>query len=116
MDIDDFKLVNYYFGHDIGDQILVMVANRLNRWVSLKDLVVRLSGEEFLLIIQIEESINKIELVASSILTNLKQTYEINKKNINISCSIGIWYYPNHGDNIEVLIKKSDLAMYESKK
>lgn len=115
IDLDGFKGVNDTYGHIAGDRILKMVAQRLLKIVRKADTVGRIGGDEFL-IIQTEVYANTdAARVADKILHQLADPFELDGTKIKIGASIGIAMYPTHGDDLQVLIKKADNAMYETK-
>jgi diguanylate cyclase (GGDEF)-like protein/PAS domain S-box-containing protein len=115
IDLDGFKSVNDSFGHEAGDRILKMVAQRLLKNIRKADIVARIGGDEFL-IIQTEVN-NKADAtcVAGKIVQQLSAPFDLNGNQIIIGASIGIAMYPAHGDNSRDLIKKADNAMYQTK-
>lgn len=117
LDIDDFKLINDYLGHFNGDLLLKEIANRLSNYIRNDDVVIHLSGDEFVIIINNVDRKRDIALIAKDIISLINQPIILNnKKEVNISCSIGIAIYPDHTNNIERLMKKADIAMNEAKK
>lgn len=116
LDIDDFKLVNDYLGHYNGDQLLKKVAIRLKNLIQSDDLIIHLSGDEFVVIINNIDEKESINQTANKIINSVNEAFNIGEKVVNISCSLGISIYPEHGVNIDNLLKKADIAMYEAKK
>jgi len=114
IDLDGFKAVNDTYGHEIGDILLQTVAHRLKQNIRKNDLVARLGGDEFTIILK-DISQNKIKEIASKIISDIKQTININNLKIYVGSSIGIYVY-NKSDNINDIITKADIAMYEAKK
>jgi len=114
IDLDGFKKVNDIFGHDVGDQVLQEVANRLKSSVREYDMVARLAGDEFTVLLSeiiTEEAIQ----MAERILEALQVPVSIKKTSVQVTPSIGIAFYPHHGKNIETLLKHADQAMYQAK-
>jgi diguanylate cyclase len=116
IDIDDFKLINDYSGHASGDRILKLFAKRLLSIVKERDIVSRISGDEFLIILRENTSLANIEIVSSKIIETINQPFLVRGREINISCSIGVSLYPDHGSDLDALIKKADITMYEAKR
>jgi diguanylate cyclase (GGDEF)-like protein len=116
IDIDNFKYINDSFGHDVGDMLLIEVSNRLKNTVRKSDLVCRIGGDEFVLILN---NINDKEYV-SKILDKVKEILQkpiyAKDKKLDITFSAGIAIYPDDAENKEDLLKFADIAMYESKK
>ncbi len=123
VDLDRFKSVNDCLGHARGDQLLVMVANRLRVTVTAelgendrpRPLLARLAGDEFTLFFPDIESVAAVEMVARRIALAISEPFELNGNNIDIGASIGVAVSPDHGDSIERLMRAADLAMYRAK-
>ena len=114
IDLDGFKSVNDAFGHHIGDQLLVQMANRLHNKLNQSHKLFRIGGDEFVLISE-NTDINEAIQLAEEILHFIQETYLIASKDINISASLGIAMYPEHGTNIQDLLINADVAMLVSK-
>ena len=114
IDLDGFKSVNDAFGHHIGDQLLVQMANRLHNKLNQSHKLFRIGGDEFVLISE-NTDINEAIQLAEEILNFIQGTYLIASKDINISASLGIAMYPEHGTNIQDLLINADVAMLVSK-
>lgn len=115
IDLDRFKLINDTLGHDVGDQLLVKVAERLNFLVHDKDSICRLGGDEFAILLTELSSDKEVVCVAEKIITSLAQSYMINQRELIITPSIGISRCPFDGNDIQTLLKKADVAMYKAK-
>ena len=117
IDLDRFKYVNDTFGHDAGDDLLVQVSKRLQSCVREVDTVARLGGDEFLIILSDVKKPIGVRLIAKKILTQLSSKFELSDiaDSVNISCSIGIAFYPDDGIGKDELLKKADAAMYQAK-
>jgi len=117
LDLDQFKPVNDTLGHDIGDLLLKEVALRLQACVPRdSDTVSRLGGDEFVILLaQIDKATDAV-LVAGKILAALERPFCIGPHVIDISASIGIAVYPQHGEDVSQLLKSADTAMYLAKK
>lgn len=115
IDLDHFKEVNDSLGHDVGDQLLGQVADRINQCVREADTVARMGGDEFtVILLQINDPIY-IGKVAENIIRKISQPFIIGTKELNISASIGIVTCPKDGDEAGQLLKKADVAMYSAK-
>jgi len=114
LDLDRFKQINDTLGHDIGDELLKMVAQRLMNCVREQDTLSRQGGDEFIAILP-DADITGAELVAAKMLNAIIQPYMINKHELRISSSIGIAVYPDQAQDAESLIKYADVAMYQAK-
>lgn len=115
LDLDGFKQVNDTLGHDTGDQLLKVVAQRLTNSLRSSDIISRLGGDEFTVILPGIPQAEYAAKVAENILENLSQVFLLEGKNIFVTVSIGISLYPLDGDIEETLIKKADVAMYRAK-
>ncbi|MBF0195510.1 MAG: diguanylate cyclase [Magnetococcales bacterium] len=116
LDLDRFKSINDEMGHDIGDSLLVEVAQRLRNLMRINDIVARLGGDEFTIILSDDgPSVEHIKLVGNKIIDAIQEPFIINNHICKIGSSIGISRYPEDGDNSEILIKKADIAMYAVK-
>ncbi|MFQ6371672.1 EAL domain-containing protein [Shewanella sp. YIC-542] len=113
IDLDDFKHVNDAMGHQFGDEVLKMVAGRLQKQVPVDGMLFRFSGDEFLLLSP-HDSVGTIEL-AQSLISAASRTLTIDDKVINIGCSIGIAISPSDGETIDQLVGSADAAMYRAK-
>ncbi len=115
-DLDKFKPVNDTLGHGIGDVLLQQVANRtLGILQRSSDTLARLGGDEFVVLLPQVAAIANAVTIAEKILKVLQEPFEIEGHAINISCSIGIAVFPDHGENELTLMKNADDAMYSSK-
>ena len=115
-DLDKFKPVNDTLGHGIGDVLLQQVASRTLRIMQRSsDTLARLGGDEFVVLLPQIAAIENAVTIADKILKTLQEPFEIEGHAINISCSIGIAIFPDHGEDELTLIKNADDAMYFSK-
>lgn len=115
LDLDKFKQVNDTYGHGVGDQLLKMVAERIGSNVREDDTVARLSGDEFIVILESITTHQGAATAAEVINNKLVQPFHINGKILNIDVSIGTAIYPDDSEDIEELIKIADEAMYAVK-
>lgn len=115
IDIDNFKSINDSYGHSYGDELLKQIARRVEKIVTKKELIIRYSGDEFLII---TKSIDKkeLEILAIKILENLKEIFKIKKYNFSVTASLGIASLPTDGKSFDELKRASDMAMYIAKK
>jgi diguanylate cyclase len=114
IDLDHFKPINDNFGHHVGDAVLVAVAQRLNATVRACDYVARLGGDEFVAIIEDISVDEDITPIISRVVESIKESFNINEHQINISCSVGVAIYPGDGD-VDKLMICADAAMYKAK-
>lgn len=116
IDLDEFKPVNDEFGHQMGDLLLQQVARRLSVCVRREsDTVARIGGDEFVVMLPDIETVHAATLVAENILAALNRSFEIGEHQIQISSSIGIALFPEHGQDEATLFKSADAAMYRAK-
>ena len=115
IDLDGFKNVNDSFGHERGDRILQMAAERLLETVRKADTVARIGGDEFLIILTEVNDKAAAANVAGKIVQQLSSPFDLDGNEIKIGASVGIAMYPAHGDNSRDLIRKADNAMYKTK-
>ena len=114
IDLDQFKTVNDGFGHHVGDQLLVQMTARIHRKLAANEKLLRIGGDEFLLIIERASMEHTVDM-AEQILAAIQERFLITWKEINISASIGIAMYPEHGQNLQDLLMNADAAMLTSK-
>lgn len=115
LDLDRFKHVNDSLGHPVGDELLRIVAQRLQGALRQDEIVARLGGDEFIILIENAGNHYVIEGVARKILTVLTQPFMAHGHKLEIGTSIGISCYPGDGLDAITLIKHADLAMYQAK-
>lgn len=115
IDLNNFKSINDNYGHEMGDLLLAEFGKRIKEKVRTVDMVSRIGGDEFLLIMT---SLNKCDLeqFLNRFIKELKEPYFIDSKKFYISSSIGISRFPTDGSTFQELLKKSDMAMYKAKK
>ncbi|MFM9912913.1 MAG: diguanylate cyclase domain-containing protein [Methylophilaceae bacterium] len=116
LDLDKFKPVNDTLGHEVGDSLLKQVAQRLQLCMRASDTVARIGGDEFVVLLPLIESEQDATTVAEKILVALNQEFQIAPHTINISSSIGIAIFPQHGEDDKALTINADTAMYYAKK
>ncbi|MFZ6749694.1 EAL domain-containing protein [Undibacterium sp. Ren11W] len=115
IDLDQFKAINDSMGHDVGDLLLIEVADRLRSCVRGDDVVARQGGDEFILFMpKIDEPKNAATL-AKKLQTILSAPFKIGERDVYVGSSIGIAVSPHDGDEVDVLLKNSDTAMYQVK-
>ena len=121
LDLDDFKRINDSLGHSVGDELLVMVANRLKKVLRSCDTFSRIGGDEFVILLEhIESEIDNLSdqasLISAKIIEVFSEAFDLGNGKYNISVSIGISVI--HGENIsaEEVLQRADTAMYRSKK
>lgn len=115
LDVDGFKIINDCLGHSFGDELLQQIAQRLHACAREADTVARLGGDEFLIALGPIDSSSDAGLVAERIARELNPPFELHGHSLTVTCSIGISVFPDHGKDVESLIKNADAAMYASK-
>jgi diguanylate cyclase (GGDEF)-like protein/PAS domain S-box-containing protein len=116
MDLDKFKAVNDTLGHAAGDDLLKQVATRITARLRDSDLVARLGGDEFVILLEDCPTAEDAEKVATNVIADLTVPFELNDGNVvQIGASIGISFYPKHGDTPEKLTDNADQALYKAK-
>lgn len=116
LDLDGFKQVNDRHGHPVGDVVLRIVAERLGHCLRESDLVGRIGGDEFVIVLSRIESPDDASLVASKIIARLAEPIDVQGDVCQVGASIGIALFPYHGQNETELLKAADDAMYRVKK
>ncbi|MFC6463462.1 putative bifunctional diguanylate cyclase/phosphodiesterase [Marinilactibacillus sp. GCM10026970] len=114
IDLDRFKVANDTLGHQIGDEILIKAAKRIEEVLAPDMQVFRLGGDEFAVII-VQETDSKCKGVAENILQNIQKPFKINDYEVSLTASIGISVFPKNGRSYEELFKFADTAMYLAK-
>ncbi len=115
LDLDKFKRINDTLGHQAGDELLLVIAERLRSCVRKQDTVARLGGDEFTILLEDIQDTDKIANIAKLILSSLKQPIKLGKHEIIVSTSIGITLTPDDSDCSETLMRNADLALYMAK-
>ncbi len=116
MDIDLFKEINDTLGHAIGDALLIEAAQRIASVVSDTDMVARIGGDEFAILVSDFKGKDQLAMLAVDVANKLSAPFAIDEINFFVSASIGIACYPTDSDNVDDLIKYADTAMYDAKK
>lgn len=114
LDLDHFKHINDNLGHPVGDTLLMELANRLEAVIRREDILSRLSGDEFILVLPDTDTEGATH-VAEKILWTVAQPYHIAHQDLVVTASIGIAMYPDNGHNFEMLAQCADVAMYRAK-
>jgi len=116
IDIDDFKNINDSYGHIVGDEVLKTTANRLKSCIRESDIITRLGGDEFLILINGIESKSLIKPMVEKFLAEFASPFKIQTHLINVTISIGVSVYSNENTDVHTLIQLADEAMYQAKK
>lgn len=115
MDLDGFKKVNDTLGHEAGDKILAQVAKRIRDVTRKQDVLARIGGDEFALLVNQGDSPEVLESIGQRILEAISQAYYYKESLISLSASIGIASFPCHGTTREEIVNSADKAMYMAK-
>jgi len=115
LDLDGFKNINDTFGHNIGDKLLKVIAERLKNQLRASDTVARLGGDEFLILLPKTGHARSTDRISKKILNAIRLPCLLAGHKLRVSTSIGIAIYPNDGRSAGTLMKNADLAMYKAK-
>lgn len=117
MDLDHFKTINDAFNHDVGDKMLAKVAQRLVSVLPDETVIGRLGGDEFLAFLELNTSTTQdnMKSLCEEVISQVSQSYFIDKRMLTVGCSIGVALYPDYGDDAVTLVKNADIAMYKAK-
>lgn len=115
LDLDDFKAINDTKGHEFGDQLIIEVARSLKSATRGEDVVCRLGGDEFIVMMNDLKDVQCIESIASKILATLNNDFTVNGEQVRTAASIGGAIYPDHGDTLSTIKRNADVAMYRAK-
>jgi diguanylate cyclase (GGDEF)-like protein len=116
LDLDGFKLINDTRGHGAGDELLKVVAQRLESVVREEDTVARVGGDEFMIALWHVGSMDDVATVAAKLVKEVSQPYVINNQRLTVTTSAGVGVYPMHGEDADALMKSADSALYEAKR
>ncbi len=115
IDLDRFKNINDTIGHEAGDMLLQIIADRLKGAIRNTDLVARLGGDEFVIVVTDVTKSEAVAIIAHKILESVMQAVVIKGQELYITTSVGISLYPFDGQNMQTLMKNADLALYRAK-
>ncbi len=115
IDLDGFKLVNDTIGHDAGDEVLRCVSKRMKSLLRESDLIARIGGDEFVVLLHNIHNQNDLNTVTQKLIQTINEPIEYDGKFSSVGASIGVATYPSHADSAECLLKHADLAMYHAK-
>jgi len=115
LDLDDFKIINDTLGHSTGDEVLVSFAKKFKNIIRTNDMIARVGGDEFIVVLSDIANYLFIERVCNKILTLVNKPFNIKNTSFNIGVSIGIAIYPDNGEELKSLIHNADSAMYYAK-
>lgn len=115
IDLDGFKPVNDRFGHDAGDQVLRVTAERLAGCLRSSDLVARIGGDEFTVLLEGAGSVADVERIAGKLIHALSAEITLGRRTLSVGASIGIALFPRDADDAQDLLKAADDALYRAK-
>jgi diguanylate cyclase (GGDEF)-like protein/PAS domain S-box-containing protein len=115
IDLDGFKHVNDTLGHSVGDLLLKRVAERFSGCLRRTDVIARMGGDEFTVLLPQIQTLEEPELTAHRLLSTLTRNLTVDGQDLYITASIGVSLYPEHGVDADTLLKLADLAMYQAK-
>jgi diguanylate cyclase (GGDEF)-like protein/PAS domain S-box-containing protein len=115
VDLDRFKIINDTMGHEAGDQLLKEIAGRFKQSLRASDVVSRLGGDEFIVLVEEVSELNQIDTLAQKILTSAMKPIVIMGKECRVTASVGISVFPRDGEDDQTLMKNADVAMYFAK-
>ncbi len=115
LDLDRFKTINDGLGHNVGDQLLKQVADRLTSRLRGVDTVARMGGDEFTIILSNMHDPADANVVAERVLECFSESFEIDEHRLFVTTSVGISMYPTDGSDVEALVRSADTAMYRAK-
>ncbi|SFP57324.1 putative bifunctional diguanylate cyclase/phosphodiesterase [Hydrogenimonas thermophila] len=115
IDLDHFKLINDSLGHEVGDALLVELAERINNNIRSEDIAARIGGDEFVVVMFDIQSKEDVMLVANKLHNLISKPFYPLGYEVMITSSIGISFYPEHGKSVDELLRFSDMAMYQAK-
>lgn len=115
VDLDNFKIINDTFGHELGDELLKAMAERLSACVRTSDTVARQGGDEFVLLFNRYRDADELTTIAKRVQQAISQPWNSGRREFHITCSIGVAVYPNDGNTADMLLRNADAAMYRAK-
>jgi len=116
LDLDGFKTINDTLGHEAGDFILKIVGSRLQSVVRASDTVARVGGDEFAIAVGDISDVEHVRQIAKTLIKEVNEYCPYKDEKCHVGVSIGISFYPEHGEEIEELMKRADEAMYDIKR
>ncbi|TJY61168.1 EAL domain-containing protein [Sinimarinibacterium sp. CAU 1509] len=115
LDLDHFKVINDSLGHEAGDELLQEIGRRLHGSVRASDIVARLSGDEFVVLLPEIDTPDQVVPVAEKILAAVARPFTLAGQEISVTVSVGVTLFPDDGDDEQTLMKSADVAMYHAK-
>ncbi len=115
IDLDHFKKINDTLGHHIGDLLLKAIAKKLQSCIRESDILSRIGGDEFNILLEGITTQNDVAYIAKKILAKMSKPFNIESHKLTVTASIGISNYPSNGVTLPELLKNADVAMYQAK-
>ena len=115
LDLDNFKKINDSMGHQVGDELLIKVAKRIEATVPYHTSIYRLGGDEFAILVDNNPDIGSSAVIANNVIDAFVSPFEITSEKVVVGLSIGIVLYPEDDQNEQALLRKADIAMYHAK-
>lgn len=115
IDLDDFKLVNDDYGHQAGDELLKIIADRIQHAVRKTDTAARLGGDEFGIMMRELSEREDVDNILQKLERAVAEPVKLGNETLQISCSLGVGIAPEHGKNIDALMRRADTRMYQAK-
>ncbi|WP_413378387.1 EAL domain-containing protein [Alkalihalobacillus sp. 1P02AB] len=115
IDVDKYKYINDSYGHEVGDLALIEVAKRIRQCLRSSDIVARIGGDEFTILLTSLSSKKEVEVVSQRIIESFRDPVEIGERMVELSCSVGISLFPSDGNSVDELLKRADISLYTVK-
>jgi diguanylate cyclase (GGDEF)-like protein len=115
LDLDRFKIVNDTLGHELGDELLRVVVRRLRNSVREGDLLARLGGDEFAVLLENVDGPLELEAIAAAIVGRFQEPFDLAGRQVSVTASIGVTFYPDDAAEPVALLNNADIAMYQAK-
>lgn len=115
LNLDGFRTVNDHFGHRAGDDLILQVTQKLKSYVSKSEYLFRMAGDNFLILKENVQDVSDLETLGSNLIDLICAIYPVEKMEMLLTACVGISHYPEHGNDVDTLLKKADIALYDSK-
>jgi diguanylate cyclase (GGDEF)-like protein/PAS domain S-box-containing protein len=115
LDLDDFKKINESMGHDAGDDLLIQVAQRIQKNIHPGDMLGRLSGDEFIVLLAELQTIEEIKPIVENLIREFRLPFGLDGQSLTMTLSIGVAIHPDDGNNASQLLRQADAAMFYAK-
>jgi diguanylate cyclase (GGDEF)-like protein len=115
IDLDNFKPINDRYGHEFGDDVLKILAERMRRTIRHTDIAARIGGDEFIILLKKVTRYEDAEHIVEQIRDRIRSPIMLGKNKLSLTASLGVALYPHHGSNLKTLMRCADEAMYEVK-